>query len=287
MKRSVLRWITVALVFAMLLPVGGLAASELLNVAAKNAGDASAKAASLATAPLVYLNEIMPRPEPGQHQWVELSRPGTRYFQYLPLVVKGVGSLAYSPAQPVSGQSNMQADPDISGWQLTSKTGQSYIIPDALPPVPQGAFVLIYFDGAGSAMDDYDFADQVAVLHTPPGLVDTFDPTCRSGGALCWRDAQRPDNPRLRRLRRAARVTRPAMRSRPGYGTLPPGLTLYIGSGAVVEGEAPATDRAIGLYPGHTNLSSEDWAIYTVADLTPGELIRYRVPPGARITMVP
>ena len=53
-------------------------------------------------------------------------------------------------------------------------------------------------------------------------------------------------------------------------------VELSIGSGATVEGEAPSAGCSIGLYPGHTNQSPEDWAAYTAADLTSGAANSFR-----------
>jgi len=94
---------------------------------------------------LIRINEILLHPTGKAHQWVELEN-------------KASISL------------------NLGGFGLTDEDGLWYYLPNALPPVPPGAFVLIQFDGQGSQTNDYDFTDSVAVLHTPAGIVDIFDP---------------------------------------------------------------------------------------------------------------
>jgi len=254
------------------LGLGGLAAASPLPLAFPDLqkGASANSPAGVAAASSIYLNEVLPNPSPGQHQWVELCRPGTPQSSiYLPVVLTDAGSLAYVSAPPADGQVNAREDPDISGWQVTNKKGQSYSVPDALPPVPEGAFVLIYFDGAGPETDDYSFSDRLAVLHTPPGTADTFDPTADQA-ALYDGAVHNPQT----------------IRDYLAYGSSPSegandaiaaGLwqagwwvDLYIGSGVAVAGSAPASDRSVGLYPNQANVSLGEWAVYTAADLTPG-----------------
>lgn len=92
----------------------------------------------------IRINEVMFYPDTGGNEWVELKNTGS-------------------------------APVNISGYSITDEDGNMYRIPDALPDVPGGAFVVVTFDGAGSGSDDYDFSDNVATLHTPPGLVDIFE----------------------------------------------------------------------------------------------------------------
>jgi hypothetical protein len=257
-------------VVACLALCGSVAASPLsVTIPDAQEGLPAETSAARANASSVYLNEMLPHPPSGQHQWVELHRPGApQYLNYLPLAMKGADAFAHS-APAAGAPLSTQADPDISGWQITNKAGGSYTIPEALPPVPEGAFVLIYFDGAGPASDDYSFADRLAVLHTPPGMVDTFDPTADQAA-----------------LYAGATHNSQTIRDYVAYGAAPgdgandaiaaglwnPGawVGLQIGSGATPEGEVAPENRSIGLYPGHTNLSPDDWAVYTAADQTPG-----------------
>ena len=92
----------------------------------------------------IRINEVMFHPDTGQHEWVELTNAGSG----------GV---------------------DISGYGITDEDDNWYRIPDALPEVPAGGFVVIVFDGAESSGDDIDFTDDVATLHSESGLVDIFE----------------------------------------------------------------------------------------------------------------
>lgn len=92
----------------------------------------------------IVINEVMFAPAPGGHEWVELKSSGS---------------------SPVS----------IAGYGLTDEDSNWYHIPVALPPVPAGAFVVVVFDGQGSAADDLDFGDNVTMLHGQPGLTDIFE----------------------------------------------------------------------------------------------------------------
>ncbi len=48
---------------------------------------------------------------------------------------------------------------NIAGYHICNALGNVYTIPDKLPPVPAGAFVVIVFDGEGSSINDLSFAD--------------------------------------------------------------------------------------------------------------------------------
>jgi len=92
----------------------------------------------------LLINEVSPNPKAGESEWVELHNRST------------------SPVKAV-------------GWELTDGDGNVYALPPTVPDVPPDAFVLVYFDGQGSGHDDLDFADQRAVLHSQPGLVDVLE----------------------------------------------------------------------------------------------------------------
>lgn len=92
----------------------------------------------------VLINEVMFNPSEGNYEWVELKNIGP-------------GSI------------------DISGYSLTDEDDNCYEIPDALPPVPEGAFVVVVFDGLGATLDEYDFSDNMAFLHSQAGLVNIFE----------------------------------------------------------------------------------------------------------------
>ncbi len=123
------------------LPRRGWAAPVAIIAAA-----ACLTAASAATAAQsgIRINEVSLKPPGGQFQWIELYNAGS-------------------------------LEESASGWVLTDLDGDNYTLPVALPPVPAGAFVLVYFDGLGPGSDDYDFGDNVTILHSPPGMVDPFE----------------------------------------------------------------------------------------------------------------
>ena len=139
MKRSVLKWIVLVTVFVMLLPVGGLAANRPAMPASSARLEADASTG-------VFINEVMFAPRSGAYEWVELKN---------------------------GGSSSMS----IGGYGLTDEDGNWYHIPTALPPVPAGTFVVVVFDGQGAADDDLDFGDNVAILHSQPGLTNIFEDT--------------------------------------------------------------------------------------------------------------
>lgn len=92
----------------------------------------------------IAISEVLFDPTSGAPEWVELKN--------------------YS-ATPLS----------IRQYGITNQDNAFYRIPGALPDVPAGAFVVLLFDGAGSAGDDYDFGDNVATLHTAPPLVNVLE----------------------------------------------------------------------------------------------------------------
>ena len=188
------------------------------TLALSSAPDTSSPAEQLATSsPGVRLNEVQARPASGQHQWVELYRPGTQYgLLYLPLVLKGSGQVGQSAGAAASPSPAAEPNPDISGWQVSNQSGGNYTIPDALPPVPPGCFVLIYFDGLGPGADDYDSRRRPRCVAFPRN--GYLRPGRRSGRTLHRHDAQsrRPSGTSWPTARR--RVTRRTMQLPPGCG---------------------------------------------------------------------
>ncbi|MEZ4641761.1 MAG: SUMF1/EgtB/PvdO family nonheme iron enzyme [Chloroflexota bacterium] len=89
----------------------------------------------------IAINEVMFNPQANEHDWVELKNKG-------------------------------DAPINIVGYVLANENGDWYQVPDNLPPVPVGAFVVVVFDGMGNDSNDLDFDDNMTVLHTPPELID-------------------------------------------------------------------------------------------------------------------
>lgn len=89
------------------------------------------------------LNEVCFLPAVGQHQWVEVSNIG-------------------------------DAPVEAGGVEVLSNGG-SYSLPGDLEAIPKDGIVVVHFDGAGAAANDYSFAgDNKAELHTEAGTVDVL-----------------------------------------------------------------------------------------------------------------
>ncbi|MCI5129104.1 MAG: VWA domain-containing protein, partial [Candidatus Electrothrix sp. AUS3] len=59
-----------------------------------------------------------------------------------------------------------EQDVDIIGYEISNSKDTVYKIPETLPPVPAGAFVLVVFDGKDFTEDDSSFeGDSLATLH--------------------------------------------------------------------------------------------------------------------------
>ncbi len=92
----------------------------------------------------LQINEVSFAPAPGAYEWVEL-------------------------------QNNGKTAMSLDRHGLTNEEGNWYWFYSGIPPVPPGARVLVIFDGKGRQLDEYDYSDELAILHTPPGLVDIFE----------------------------------------------------------------------------------------------------------------
>jgi formylglycine-generating enzyme required for sulfatase activity len=281
------RLVFVLTLLALLMPVSSppsLQAEPASNVAAAlNAIESDvdmftpaplkpASTALLSVGTNIRLNEVMPRPEEGDSEWLELYNPRSSVRVYLPIAlrnVSGSGASAYLPQLPQSGPAPLAGVPNIGGWQVTDEDGNAYTIPDALPAVPPGAYILIRFDGLGSAADDYDFSDGLAVLHSPPGMVDIFEDTADQV-ALYSGDTHTP----------GTIVDFVAWGKPPGEdadNAIAAGLwqetwqvSMYVGGGAIVEGEDAPAGQSAGLAPAHKDSSPVYWALYRGDDRTPG-----------------
>jgi hypothetical protein len=220
----------------------------------------------------IIINEVLPNPGQGDYEWVEIHYASSYSMVYLPLILKnGSGGAASARVSGLttSAPAALAESIDISGYQITDEDGNTYTIPSALPVVPLNGYVLIYFDGQGAAADDYDFGDGLAVLHTPPSLVNVFDDEADQV-ALYAGSTHNPES----------------IRDFVAYGGLPGAdatnaiaaglwqpswqVSMHVGSGAVLKGVEAIPNRSIGLYPGHSNDSPDDWAAYQGEDLTPG-----------------
>jgi len=212
----------------------------------------------------VILNEVMPKAEAGQPEWVELYNDMP--VLYLPLVMNSHSTQAarYAPAAVNAG-----AGVSITGWQVTDEDGHVYTIPTALPVVPPKAYVLVYFDGQGAAADDYDFSDGKAVLHTPAGLTNVFDDAADQV-ALYTSGTRSADTI----------VDFLAYGGPPGdegANAISAGIwdaawykDFSVGFGDIDPAGLLAPNESLGLYPGSMGGRPDAWAVYRLAQLTPG-----------------
>ncbi|HEY66199.1 MAG TPA: VWA domain-containing protein [Caldilineae bacterium] len=256
------------LVIIMTLLLVGVANAGSVGFALPTPALADASLQTSDEAPSIRINEVAPNPSPGQYEWVELYRSRVSFDLFFPRVLRtssGGAGIEMERAVQRSGLSP-RAALDISGWQISDQDGNIYTIPDALPPVPQDAFVLIYFDGTGPEADDYDFSDGKAVLHTPPGLVDVFEDDADQV-ALYTGSEHTADT----------LIDFVAYGDEPGEeaadaiaaGLWPPegytGPTTQIPGGDVL-----TQGGSIGIYPGDLLHTPDAWVIYAPSQTTPG-----------------
>ena len=259
------KWLVVsgAMILALVLMGGGVGA-EIAMPDSEPVAALSPVQAQAQRAPVV-INEVMPKPDVGEYEWVELLVPRV-YFVYLPVVLRGFPSGGGVGSGPVGLAGAASSDVDLDGYEITDEDGNTYAIPSELPPVPQGAFVLIYFS---EGTDDYDFGDNKAVLYASSGLSDIFEDAgdqvaLYSGSThsadtivdfVAWGIEPEED---------AANAVDAGLWQAHWW------VSMHVGSGAEEEGAEAAPNRSIGLYPGRNNDSPDDWAVYQEADLTPG-----------------
>jgi hypothetical protein len=145
-------------------------------------------------------------------------------------------------------------DVDIVGYDVANATDNTYTIPAALPPVPVGAFVVILYDGLGSAADDYDFSDGLAELHTSTlsgdVLTDVDDRVTVYTGV---------PHDELMRLDFVA------------WGDNPEHANfINTSQGRGSSRRQPAVGRTIGLYPRAYNEPRPVWAVFFPVDISRG-----------------
>jgi hypothetical protein len=88
---------------------------------------------------LPRISEILPQPADGEAPAIELHNPDGREVA-------------------------------AAGLKLVINGSFEYTLPEDLPPVPPGRFVVIKLDGRGAAGNDYDYGGGAAILHAPPDL---------------------------------------------------------------------------------------------------------------------
>jgi hypothetical protein len=136
----------------------------------------------------VVIHSVLPNPESGP-EWVELINESELSRQvFLPMVTVTQDGPPASAGTPTPAQM-MTPSTVMTGWQLGNGENAWYDFPAELPPAPYGARIMVYFDGAGPGANDYDFSDNLAVLHTPPGLVNIFNDA--QGKAILYAGVER------------------------------------------------------------------------------------------------
>ena len=248
----------------------------------------SIETAGSAATDKVFFNEIMLSPSPGGYQWVELKNAGTTAV-------------------------------NLGGYRLTNEQGAWwYTIPVALPAVPSGALVVIVFDGAGSAQDDYNFSDNLATLHSPPGLVNILGKTRGQCALFTPSIAQSVYLPLILNNYQSwnpqlpgplSPFPEPSIRAFVAWGVPPnwdlplydpaaaadqagiwrPGWFVRLdgGSGFIEEGYPTHPDQTVGLLPGSQTARPGNWALYEAGQTTRGSDNRvptttfFDPPPGA------
>jgi hypothetical protein len=210
----------------------------------------------------VVINEISPNPASGA-EWVEVTRPTHQVF--LPLILRNFtgGGIALGRVQPSASAANGL---DLAGYELTDEDGNTFTIPDALPPLPLNGFVVIRF-GAGT--DETDFSDGRATLYTGADLAGSLADN-RDQVALYATRSHNADT-----IVDFVAWGGPA--GEDGANAVAAGLwqasefvNLAVGGGAVEEGATLPQDRGLGLHPGRDWGTSAAWVVYQDGDLSPG-----------------
>lgn len=215
-----------------------------------------------------------------------LSLPPSPAILYLPLIFKEhslMGRMMITEVMPIAAVSggewvelyNPGPDPAaLYGYELTDEDGNEYAFPAALARVPVGAFVVVHFDGVGSGFDDYDFSDNLAVVHSPPGMVNVYEDSgdqCalhmgseRSMDTIvdfvAWGDVPGEDDDvaELAGLWIDDAFAGPAE-------ALPGGVVL-------------GQDGSVGLYPGYDCDAPACWLVYQPDEISPGQANRAPAP---------
>ena len=241
--------------------VSAMACIALLLLAGAMAVNAQVSASAGEEA--IRINEIMPRPVQG-HDWIELYLPGQVSFLYMPMMLQGESG-AFKAASVA--QAGFQADgQEISGWEIVTAGGVSYVIPDALPPTPPGATVLILYDGLGSEHDDYDFSDYRAVLHTPSGAVDALGDFTDQVALYAGRSHNAET---IRDFMAYGGLEGAAAGDALAAGLWPP--DVFVGPTVQIPGgEALQDGGSLGVFPGDIQHSPADWVIYEPDHPSPG-----------------
>ncbi len=212
----------------------------------------------------IVINEIMYKPGDGQNEWVELLNDSNQMI-------------------------------DLTHYRLTDEDGNWFDFPTGLK-VPSGDFVVIYFDGLGSAHNDLTFSDQTAVLHSPPGLQHIFDdeqdqaalyvdlrmylPIVIRSSPLARLEPAAPQAPTTTTIQNGVVVSFLAWGGEPGdqaanasqYGVWREDWYVQAarGLGYVTPDNTLRYMESLGLAPGSSSAYPKDWQIFQFGETTPG-----------------
>ncbi len=198
----------------------------------------------------------------------------------------------------------------INGYGLTDEDGNWYRFPDALPAVPPGAFVLLILDGTGSGGDDYNFSDNLATLHSQPGMVNILEGEADQVALYTSPPLQQLYLPLVMKTDPGSSQPLPITdtvnsifltteiasnneivsfvawgRDPGGDARNTIGAGLWVASGAVntapdtgIIDESSLVDpgSSIGLLPDHTTAFPEDWGLFAPPETSPEVEIRFQ-----------
>jgi len=159
---------------------------------------------------------------------------------------------------------------DLSGYILQDQDGNTFALPSGLNAVPSGAFVVVFFDGASSLSDDYDFGDNAAWVHSDANFVDPLG--LESGQVALYRGSN---------FNRDTIVSYVAWGDSPGPNAMDAVLSgLWESEDTVIsvdtlgEVEGPAyrlpDGGSVGVYPNEEVTTLAHWAGYAPNLATPG-----------------
>lgn len=216
----------------------------------------------------VVINEVMPKPGTGEAAWVEIFVGVQMTKIYLPLVSKTGGANAQA-ADVQSAQTMTAASIDLAGWQVSNETGAVYTIPAAVSNVPNNVYILIYFDGQGSAADDYDPGDGQIVLHTEAGLGDVFPD--EAGQVALYQPGARTAESIVDFVAWGGFSAQTAANAVTA-GVWPTGhaASFENGFGDISQDDILEPDESIGRFPGAAGEGAQNWANYPKESLSPG-----------------
>lgn len=240
-RKNIITLFGLVMIFTLILPSG---ASQSASLSIAQTGQPSAPFES-SSSPGIVINEIVFYPAQGEYEWVEL---------------KNISNTSIK----------------IDGFSLTDEDNNWYEFPTRTPDVPPGAFVVVIYDGLGSTYNEYNFNDNMVILHTQRGtnvFADDVDQVALYNGYL--RTTNKPN-------------------------TTPPEILAFLAWGAdpgedaadaIIAGIWPEggykdisliePNYSLGLIPGHQTFFPDDYTIYTLNLVTQGSENPF--PPGERI----